>query len=191
MFDPTAIVSVALGLALAAAAGLRVFVPVFGVGLAARAGLLPLGQDFAWIASTPALLALGTATVAEILAYYIPWLDHALDTVATPAAIVAGVITSASVITDLPPWLTWGIAIVGGGGIAGLAQGLTVATRLKSTLATGGLANPLVATVEAIGATGIVLLAVFAPVVALLLMVGAGVLIYRVLGRVMWRRRAA
>jgi hypothetical protein len=184
-----ALVSVALGLGLAAAAGLRVFVPVFGVALAARFGLVSLNQDFAWVATAPALIAFGTATVLEVLAYYVPWVDHALDAVAAPAAVAAGVLTSASVITDLPPWLAWGIAIAGGGGLAGLTQALSIGARIKSAITTGGLANPLVATVETLGATGLVLLAVFVPLVAAAVLVGGCVLADRLIGRLTWRRR--
>jgi hypothetical protein len=180
--------SVALGLGLAAAAGLRVFGPIFGAGLAAHLGYIPLHDSFAWLASVPALIAFGTATLLELVAYYIPWLDHLLDTVASPAAVVAGIVASASVIVDLPPLLRWGVAIIGGGGAAGLLQALTVGARVKSSLTTGGLGNPLVATVESAGALGLILLAVAAPVVALVLVVVVCVLTYRVLGRLFWKR---
>ena len=76
--------------------------------------------------------AFGTATLLEIAAYYIPWFDHLLDTIATPAAVVAGMVASASVMVDLPPVLKWGVALIGGGGAAGLLQGATVLLRLKS-----------------------------------------------------------
>ncbi|MBC7897480.1 MAG: DUF4126 domain-containing protein [Cytophagaceae bacterium] len=185
----TTLLAIALGLGLATAAGLRVFVPLFGAGLAANLGLISLHEGFAWLAEPPALMAFGTATVLEVVAYYVPWLDHALDVIATPAAVVAGVLASAAVVTDLPPVLRWGIAIIGGGGAAGLMQALTVGTRVKSTLTTGGLANPLVATAETIGSASIVVLAVFVPVACLLLLVAAGVLAYRWIGRLTWRRR--
>ena len=80
----------------------------------------------------------------EVVAYYVPWLDNALDVAATPAAVVAGVLASAAAITDLPPVLTWGIALIGGGGAAGLLHGATSLLRLKSTAVTGGAANPVV-----------------------------------------------
>ncbi len=180
------LLSIALGLGLAAAAGLRVFVPVFGAGIAAHFGVLPLSHTFAWVGTTPALVAFGTATVLEIGAYYIPWLDHALDVAASPAAVVAGIVASAAVMTDLPPLVTWTVAIIGGGGAAGLVQMLSVGARLKSAVTTGGLANPLVATVETAGAIGITAIAVLVPVVALAICI---ILIY-VLARVFRRRRA-
>ncbi len=184
------VVSVALGLVLAAAAGLRVFVPIFGAGLAAHLGYVSLSDSFAWISGFPALIAFGTATVVEILAFYIPWVDHALDAIATPAAVGAGILASASVIVDLPPALRWGIAIIGGGGIAATVQALTVGARIKSTTLTGGFANSLVATFEAVGAVGLVVLAIALPLVALACVVALCVVIYRTVGRLTWRRRA-
>ncbi|MGQ0647080.1 MAG: DUF4126 domain-containing protein [Gemmatimonadaceae bacterium] len=182
------LLSMALGVGLATAAGLRVFVPLFGAGLAAHLGYVQLNPGFAWLSELPALVAFGTATIVEVVAYYVPWLDHVLDTITTPAAIAAGVVTSAAVVTDLPPVLTWGVAIIGGGGAAGIMQALSVATRLKSTLTTGGLGNPVVSTAETAGSAGIVVLAVFLPIVCLLLLVPVGVLIYRWVGKLTWRR---
>jgi hypothetical protein len=92
-----ALLGIPVGLALSTAAGLRVFVPLLLTGLAARAGYLSLTPSMSWLGSDAALLAFGTATVLEVGAYYVPWLDNLLDTVATPAAITASVITTAAV----------------------------------------------------------------------------------------------
>lgn len=174
-----AALSVALGIGLATAAGLRVFVPLFGAGLAGFFGAIQLHEGFTWLASTPALIAIGTAMVLEIVAFHVPWLDHALDVVATPAAVVAGVVASAAVVTDVPPWLQWGVAIVAGGGAAGLAQALTVALRLKSTAFTGGMGNPVLATGETAGAITLVGLAILVPLAALVMAAVGGFLVYR------------
>jgi hypothetical protein len=72
-----------------------------------------------------ALAALGTATILEVGAYGIPWLDQLLDLVATPAAVAAGMLAAASVVVDLPPVLKWG-AVLLAGGAAGVTQGATV-----------------------------------------------------------------
>jgi uncharacterized protein DUF4126 len=161
------VISVAAGLGLAAAAGFRAFVPLLFMSLAARSGHLSLTPGMEWVASDAALLALATATIAEVLAYYIPWLDNLLDTIATPSAVVAGVMATAAVTPDLPPLLRWIISILGGGGAAGLVQGSTVLLRLKSTAFTGGLANPIVATGELIGAIVVAGLALLLPILCL------------------------
>ncbi len=160
------LLSVLLGIGLSAACGFRIFVPFLLVGIAARTGHVALGTSFSWMASTPALIALGAATVLEIGAYYFPWLDHLLDVVATPAAVVAGMLMTASVVTGLDPMLKWTLALIAGGGIAGTVQALTVGTRKVSLLTTGGLGNPLVSTLELVGSVLLTVLAIALPLLA-------------------------
>ena len=186
--DP--IVSVAIGLGLAAACGFRVFVPLLAVGIASRSGTLTLAPGFEWVASDPALLAFATATLVEVAAYHVPFLDHLLDTLATPSAVVAGVVASAAVLSDLPPLVKWSIALIDGGGAAGLVQGATALSRLGSTALTGGLANPLFATFELIGAVLTVLLAITFPVLCLLAVGTVCLLFYRSSRRALARRRS-
>jgi hypothetical protein len=161
------LLGVAIGLGLAAAAGFRVFVPLLAAGLAGATGVIPLSPGFAWLATTPVLVALATATLLEVAAYYVPWLDHLLDVVATPTALVAGMLATASVIVDLPPLLKWAIVLLGGGA-AGLTQGATVVARVKALTVSGGAANPVVSTTELLGAVALSALAILLPVVALL-----------------------
>jgi Domain of unknown function (DUF4126) len=163
--------SIALGIGLAAATGLRLFLPMLVVSAAAYSGYLPLSENFAWLATPAALILLGVATVVEILAYYVPGLDNLLDTLATPAAFVAGTVVSAAVITDLPPMVKWTAAIIAGGGIAGLTQSVTTLVRAKSTVMTGTLANPAVATAELGGSLIVSLLALMAPVITAIVIV--------------------
>jgi hypothetical protein len=161
--------SVVLGVVLAAATGFRVFLPALIVGGAASAGYLPLSENLAWLATPVALTMLGVAAVVEIVAYYIPGFDNLLDTLATPAAFVAGTVVAAAVMIDLPPFVQWAAAIVAGGGVATLVQGVTALLRVNSTVLTGGLGNPVFATGELGGALLIPLLALVAPVVAAIL----------------------
>lgn len=171
------VASVFAGVALAAACGFRVFVPLLVLSIAATLGAIPLADDFAWLATMPALIALATATIMEIAAYYVPWLDHALDVVATPAAILAGVVTTAAVVADLSPVLRWALAIVGGGGVAGAVQGGTVLLRLKSGVMTAGVGNPIVSTGETASSTVTSVLAVVMPVIAFFLVLATIVLL--------------
>ena len=181
--------SVALGIGLAAAAGFRIFIPLLVAGFAARAGVFPLTDGFQWLAGTPALLMLGTAAVFEVLAYYIPGVDHMLDLVAGPAAIGAGVVASASVMADIPSAVMWPLAIIAGGGVAGLTKGSTALLRAKSGVMTAGLANPIVATVETMGATGIAILAIVVPFVCLAAIVGLLYWATKKAGRLLFGRR--
>ena len=160
--------SIALGIGLAAATGLRLFLPMLIASAAAHSGYLPLSENFAWLATPAALILLGVAAIAEILAYYIPGVDNLLDTLATPAAFVAGTVISAAVITDVPPMVKWAAAIIAGGVIAGLTQSVTTLIRAKSTVMTGTIGNPVVATAELGGSLLVSLLALVAPLLTAL-----------------------
>jgi hypothetical protein len=180
------LLGIVAGLALSTAAGLRVFVPLLLTGLAARFGYLGLTPGMAWIGSDMAVLAFATATVLEVGAYYVPWLDNLLDAVGAPAAVAAGVVTTAAVTPDLPPFLRWTLAILAGGGTAGLVQAGTGLLRLKSSVLTAGIGNPAVATGELAGAVVLSVLAVLAPFLAA---AGAALIIAIVIRRLVRGRR--
>lgn len=184
------LVSLAIGLGLSAACGFRVFVPLLALSIAGRAGVLPLSPDFAWIATTPALIAFATATILEVGAYYVPWLDNALDTIATPAAILGGVVMTASLLTDVPPLVRWSVALIGGGGTAGVVQGATVLARLKSTALTGGLGNPILATIEAAGSVVASIAAIVLPALFIAIVAAACVLLFVTSRRFLFGRAA-
>jgi len=183
------LLGIAVGIGLSAACGFRVFVPLLMMNLASLGGYLHLGSGFEWIGSSPATIIFATATVAEVLAYYIPWMDHILDVIATPAAVVAGVIATASVVTDVSPLLKWTLALIAGGGAAAIVQGATSTLRLKSSALTGGLGNPLVATGEWIGAIITALLAIIVPLICLALLIVLVILVVRKAGRLLFGRR--
>jgi hypothetical protein len=176
--------SIVLGIALAAATGFRIFLPMLIISVAAYTGHLPLANNFAWLGTPAALIMLSVAAVAEILAYYIPVVDNLLDALATPAAFVAGAVVSAAVMTDVPPMVKWTAAVIAGGGIAGLTQGLTGMLRAHSTVLTGGLGNSVIATAELGGALLITFLALAAPVAAIALVILFMWLTIRLLRRV-------
>ncbi|HZR18826.1 MAG TPA: DUF4126 domain-containing protein [Verrucomicrobiae bacterium] len=178
------VLSICVGIGLSAACGFRVFVPLLVMSIASLSGHMTLAHGFEWIGTYPALISLSVATCLEIAGYYIPWLDHLLDTLATPASIVAGTVVTASAVGDMSPFLKWTLAVIAGGGAAGLVQGATVMARAASTATTGGLANPLVSTLELGGAMLTSVLAIVAPVVALLLLVT----ILAVVGRKLLRK---
>ncbi len=159
------LLSLCIGIGLSAACGFRVFVPLLITSIAAKTGHLTLVPAFQWIGSDIALWTFAIATVLEIGAYYIPWLDHVLDVIATPVAITAGIIITASMVGGLDPFLKWTLAVIAGGGAAGLVHAATAVTRGASTATTGGLGNPIFATIELGGSFLTSVLAVIAPVV--------------------------
>ncbi|MDH3699391.1 MAG: DUF4126 domain-containing protein, partial [Flavobacteriaceae bacterium] len=84
------IISIFLGVGLAASVGFRVFLPLFALSLAAYFGVWELNDNWQWIGSLAALITLGAATIIEIFAYFIPWFDNLLDSIAVPLAAIAG-----------------------------------------------------------------------------------------------------
>lgn len=158
-----------IGVGLSAACGFRVFVPMLGLSLASATGHLTLSPGFEWIGTWPAVIAFSAATVLEIGTYYVPWLDNLMDAAATPAAVVAGTIVTASMVSDFSPFLNWSLAIIAGGGVAGIVQTGSVALRAASTGTTGGLANPVLSTLEAAGSVAMTVLAILLPVLCLVI----------------------
>ena len=186
-----AILSIMMGVALSATCGFRVFVPLLAVNIGTRAQdangqpLIELAGGFDWLSSDIALMVFVVATLFEIGGYYIPWIDNLLDTIASPASIVAGTVITASFITGMDPWLQWLLGVIAGGGAAGAVQATTVVARAGSTVTTGGLGNPIVASVETSGAflgSALSIVAVELAIVVFVLLLGGGVWIW-------WRRR--
>ena len=185
------VMSVLIGIALSATCGFRVFVPLLAVNIGTRAQnvdgepLIELAAGFDWLSSDIAMMVFLVATLFEIGGYYIPWIDNLLDTVATPAAIVAGTVITASFITGMDPWLQWLLGLIAGGSAAGAVQATTVVTRASSTVTTGGLGNPIVASVETSGAflgSALAILAAPFAIAVFVLLLGCG-------GWIWWRRR--
>lgn len=129
-------------------------------------GWMQVGEDWNWVASPVAMWTLGAASIIEIGAYYIPWLDNALDSISVPLATVAGTLVMAGVLLDFDPVATWALAIISGGGTAASMAALTTGTRAVSTTTTGGLANPILSTAEAGGSILLTLTSIFLPIVA-------------------------
>ena len=170
------IIGVLIGIGLSAASGLRIFIPFLGLSIAGYYQVIPLNESFSWLATWQAMLAFGVASLLEISAYYIPWLDHALDVILAPVAAIAGTLLTASTIGDISPFMKWSLAIVAGGGVSSLVHFGSSAVRAAVGLPTGGLANPLVSSSEGLGAIALTLLALFIPVLAFIVVIW---LIYR------------
>ena len=169
MQEVTIIMATLMGISLAAASGFRVFLPPFLLSLAARFNVVwfldidLIGTQFEFFTSTLSIVVLGIATVAEFAAFYAPWIDNALDTIATPASIMAGVAMTAIVLEGNDPIIQWTIAIVAGGGVAATIQSATVATRGLSSTFTFGLGNSAVATGENVASVALTLIAILIP----------------------------
>lgn len=167
------VTQLAMGFALAACVGLRAFLPLLVAGIAARAGYVDLGSSFEWMASTPALVVFGSAVAFEVLADKVPVLDHALHAVEAFVKPAAATILAASLFTNLDPVLAMTLGLIGGGSIAGLVHAIRGTTRLASTAATGGLANPFLSLLDDALATVGTFLAFVVPILAALAVIAA------------------
>lgn len=165
------IISIFLGIGLAASVGFRVFLPLFALSLAANNGLWDLNASWEWLGSLAAVVTFGAATLAEVFAYYIPWVDNLLDSLAIPLAAIAGTAVMVSTIAGLDPVVTWSLAIIAGGGTATAIKGASATSRLASTATTGGLGNPVISTLETGTATVVTLASILAPVLGVLLVI--------------------
>lgn len=163
--SPETVTAVALGIGLAASAGFRVFVPMLVASIAAHVGVLPVQDGFGWLASWPAIVSFGTATVLEIVAYYVPFVDNLLDSITTPMAVGAGSLLMTSVLPIDGGLLKWSTGFIVGGGIAATVQGGSVLLRLLSSSLTGGTGNSAVTTGEHAAAFGTSILSLVIPVV--------------------------
>lgn len=162
-------ISICLGVGLAASVGFRVFLPLFALSIASYLDVWELNDSWQWIGGGTAVVLFGVATLAEILAYYIPLVDNTLDSIAIPLATLAGTLIMVSTVTDLNPVFTWTLAIIAGGGTASLIKSSSSATRLTSTVSTAGFGNNLVASIENILATILSAIAIIFPVAAVII----------------------
>lgn len=178
-------ISAFIGIGLAAATGFRVFLPMFAVSLASYMGWIPMNESFQWLSGLPTLITTGIATVVEILAYYIPFVDHLLDTMSIPLATVAGSVMFASQFAEIGTFPQWALALIAGGGTAAAISSGFAGTRAASTATTGGLGNSVVATTETAGAGIMSVLALAAPIIAFIVAI---ILIITVVffGRKIW-----
>ena len=170
MSTEATILAALMGLSLASASGFRVFLPPFLLSIAVRTDTLVnldlSDTSFAIFDSNAAVLILGIACLAEFAAYYVPWLDNLLDTIATPAAVLSGVGMSSMVLVGTDPIMQWSFAIIAGGGSAGIIQLTTVAIRGLSSTLTLGFGNSFVASGENIASVVLTIAALLAPLIA-------------------------
>lgn len=187
-------VQVAMGVGLAACAGLRAWFPLLVLGVLARTGHAEVGPAYRFLASDPALIVLGVATIIELLGDKVPAVDHALDHLGTVARPAAGAVLAASVLTKLDPVAALALGLAAGGLTSlGIHAGKS-ALRLLSTSTIplhGGTGNVALSVGEDLVLVAGLLVALLAPVLAFVLAVVALALSIALLRRLAGRRRKA
>jgi hypothetical protein len=178
--------AIALGIALSAAAGFRIFIPLLGASIASMTHWIQLPPEMSWMGSWPALICFGTAAIAEMAAYYIPFIDNLLDVISTPTAVAAGTLLAYSIFPagQNEALVKWVLAFIGGGGSAGILQAGTGLLRLFSTKTTAGTGNAVVASGENAAALVSVSLSFVIPIiVASILLFIIGWIIIKIIKR--------
>jgi Domain of unknown function (DUF4126) len=183
LFNLDALIELMLAISLSSAAGFRVFVPLLALSAAAVFGYIDLPANFDWLENPQALGLFAIAATLEVLGYAVPWFDHILDLVATPAAILAGTVMTASLAPEMDPLVKWTLALVAGGGTAGITKAVMNLLRGTSTATTGGFANPVFAALELLVAATLSALAITLPIAAGAMVIG----IFGFLSYELWR----
>ena len=176
--------ALALAMALAAAAGLRAWLPLFAAGALARLGAFELGPSFQFLSSDKALVLFGVATAIEVIGDKIPALDHALDVIGTPLRPLAGALLAASILGTVTDPLTSSVLGIAVGAPTALVPHVAKsALRAASSVATGGLANPALSFVEDAVTVVLLILAVLVPLLVVALLAACVLLAVRFLRR--------
>lgn len=184
-FSGSTLLSLFLGVGLAAASGFRIFLPLFVLSLATKltGNYIQIDESLAWVGSWPALITLGVAMIVEIGAYYVPFIDNMLDTISIPLATIAGTFAVGATLSDMNEVATWALAIIAGGGTAAAISSTTATARAVSTTTTGGVGNFLVNTGETIGSLFLSITAIVIAPLAFLIAVILIIAVFRV-----WKR---
>jgi hypothetical protein len=111
-------------------------------------GDIKLSEDFTWIASYPALIVFLVLAIAEIIGYYNPWINNALDMLTTILSLFSGFILTKAFLADINPILSWLISIILGIPAALTVQFLTDKVRTLTAYFKSGFGDQIVATAE-------------------------------------------
>jgi hypothetical protein len=170
------------GLGLATAAGLNAYIPLFVVGLAAQLEWLTLPAPYDALGEWPVLVLVGVLLTVELFSDKIPLIDSVGDVIGTVVRPAAGALLFAGSlgVVDAPEWLGLALGLVTAGGV----HTAKAAFRPAANAATGGVAAPVVSTVEDGISFGTTLIALLVPVLVIV------VLAALVIGAWRWGRRA-
>jgi hypothetical protein len=162
------ILPIFLGLGLAAATGLRTFLPLLMLAIVARFGLfgVALNTHFGWLGSTGALVALGVATVVELCADKIPIVDHALSAIGTVSRPLAGALAAGAVLNHADPSVAVLAGLIIGAPTAFAIHTAQSSARVVSTATTAGLGNPVISVIEDITSALTAAIAIALPILA-------------------------
>jgi hypothetical protein len=181
-----------LGLGLASATGLRTFLPLLMLALAAKFGLfgIDLNDRMAWLADWPAISALAVASVVEFTGDKVPVVDHGLNVLGAFTRPIAGAVAAGSVFAGVDPMTAAVAGLIVGAPTAFAFNAAQGGARLTSTATTGGIGNPVLSFIEDVLSVLMVALAFLAPVLVPILMIVLAIAIFRLAKRMRGRMDA-
>lgn len=170
-----------LGLGLASATGLRTFLPLLMLALAAKFEMfgVRLIDQMDWLVSWPAIAALATATTAEFAGDKVPAIDHGLNAIGYVTRPIAGAIAAGSVFWNVDPAAAAIAGLIVGAPAALAFNAAQTGVRVGSTATTGGLGNPLVSLVEDVLAFVTVIVAFLAPILIPVVLIVLAIVVFR------------
>jgi hypothetical protein len=175
-------------LGLSTAAGLNAYIPLLVVGLLDRyTNLITLKAPFDVLANPWLLLVIAVLALIDLIGDKIPAVDHAFHAAGVVIHPLAGAIlfmASTGAGGQVDPV----VAAICGVLLAGVTHGARATMRPVATATTGGIANPVLSTIEDAGSLTLSLTAVFVPVLAVILIV-LGAAAFFVVARRFWPRR--
>jgi len=186
------VLAILLGLGLSASTGLNTFLPLLLLAAAARFGIagITLGEKFGWLTSNVAMIVLILAVIVELIADKVPAVDHFLDSIGTFVRPAAGAIAAASVFTGIDPTIAAVLGLIIGAPTSFGFHALKAGTRVASSAATFGCANPIISLVEDILSLALSVLSIFAPIFVPLALVLLAVLLWQLVKRIRARGAA-
>lgn len=175
-----------LGLGLASATGLRTFLPLLMLALAAKFEVFDVRviEQMEWLVSWPAISALAIATVTEFLGDKVPAIDHGLNAIGYITRPVAGAIAAGSVFWNVDPAAAAIAGLIVGAPAALAFNAVQTGVRVGSTATTGGLGNPVVSLIEDVLAFLTVIIAFLAPILIPIVLLIVAVVVFRLARRV-------
>lgn len=159
------------GLLLAAATGLRTFLPLCILSWAAYFDIIPLNDSFRWLDSLSAVLCFTAAVIVEVIGDKFPVVDHALDVIGTFTKPIAALVVVAASLNGIDPLYAVIAGIIGGSSVATVVHVVKAKGRLLANAASMGLAAPVLSIIEDGLCAGIAIAAILVPIVAVVLLV--------------------
>lgn len=163
------------GVLLAAAAGLNAYLPILGLALADRfTDYVDLSQPYNVISSIGGIVVLLVLVTIDLIADKIPRIDHINDLINSPLRPAAGMFLMMAAVSgqgEIHEVVAMSIGLL----VAGAVHAFKSISRTKITVATNGIANPMVSLIEDGIAGMTTLLAIVFPWIGLVFAIPAGI----------------